>query len=804
VLLTEPAAPAPGTARSPAASAPRRLAFRLWIASILCWWVIGVQFSELWWLVNAAQLGWIRFCYAWEVPVIGWTGAVALPYLILRRLLRRLAEGDPSAGRDLARFPARVAAIVVATSSLGYLLGALLVGHFAYLPPLEFAKIILQGPVLGGLFGVAAYLLAEEVIEGIPLPASAPPSGSAVIHSLYGKVFGITVALTLGLSVPLFLYGLSEAQRQREEVRARAMEQVLEGMTIRSNLEQSLAQFGPHTYGFIARRSNNFVVGGKGAGTVLFGDGRRDFGIIQRSEHGWFASRDGEHKVVAFTHRPGVLPDGDGAVFVAVSPIQDYGAELLSASRTTATVAVGVLLIGLVLAGMLAHSIVRPIEKLRAAASQMAQGDRQVETVAIAREDEVAALARAFDQMAERVRTDEASLRTAYEQLQEAQAQLVQHERLSAIGRVVSGVAHELNNPLSAVLQLSEELQAEVSRTSPDHDALETITEQARRCRTIVRDLLSFARGRQKPAEPTEAETVLGNARAAAEPAMNQVGVRLEITVAGKLPVLTVDRAGIEQVLTNLLVNGAQAAGAGGVVRVEAAMEAGGWHFAVEDSGPGIPAAVLPRIFEPFFTTKPEGQGTGLGLAVSLGIVERHRGTLLVEGGGNGRGARFVVRIPPAAPATEPASGPAAQSGTGNGAPARCQRALIVDDEQSIRMALTRYLKRQGWEVDQAEDGEVALRMLEDSPASGYGLVISDLRMPRRSGLEVHDWLAQHRPDLFGRLIIATGDVASPPVRSFIARTPRPVIEKPFELSALDELVRTTVRSEQTAVRSKK
>ena len=113
------AVPAPTAARSPAARAPRRLAFRLWIASILCWWIIGVQFSELWWLVNATQLRWILFCYAWEAPAIGWTGAVVLPYLILRRLLRRLAQENPSAGQDLARFPARVAAMVLATSSLG-------------------------------------------------------------------------------------------------------------------------------------------------------------------------------------------------------------------------------------------------------------------------------------------------------------------------------------------------------------------------------------------------------------------------------------------------------------------------------------------------------------------------------------------------------------------------------------------------------------------------------------------------------------------------------------------------------------
>ncbi|HEY7637829.1 MAG TPA: hypothetical protein VH763_19955 [Gemmatimonadales bacterium] len=243
---------------------------------MLCWWVIGVQFSKLWWLVNATQLRWILFCYAWEVPAIGWTGAVALPCLMLRRMLRRLTDGDPTVGKGFARFPARVAGVVLATSSIGHFLGALQVGHFA-----------------------------------ISLPWSSPRSPCkarcwVVIRSLYGKVFGITVALRLGLSVPLFLYGLSQAQRQREEVRAHAMQQVLEGLTIRSNLEQSLSQFGPHTYGVIVRRSNNFVVGGKGAGTVLFGDGRRDFGIIQQTEHGWFASRDGDHKVVAFTHRPGV------------------------------------------------------------------------------------------------------------------------------------------------------------------------------------------------------------------------------------------------------------------------------------------------------------------------------------------------------------------------------------------------------------------------------------------------------------------------------------------------------------------
>jgi CheY-like chemotaxis protein len=113
----------------------------------------------------------------------------------------------------------------------------------------------------------------------------------------------------------------------------------------------------------------------------------------------------------------------------------------------------------------------------------------------------------------------------------------------------------------------------------------------------------------------------------------------------------------------------------------------------------------------------------------------------------------------------------------------------VVDDERSIRLALGRYLRRNGWEVDEAEDGGTALSLLQKAPVDGYDLVITDLRMPVVSGFEVHDWLAEHRPDLFARLVIATGDVASQSVRAFLNRTPRPVLEKPFELSALSDLV---------------
>ena len=117
----------------------------------------------------------------------------------------------------------------------------------------------------------------------------------------------------------------------------------------------------------------------------------------------------------------------------------------------------------------------------------------------------------------------------------------------------------------------------------------------------------------------------------------------------------------------------------------------------------------------------------------------------------------------------------------------RC--ALIVDDEPTIRTAVARYLRRRGWQADEAEDGRAALAKLGRASPGGYQVVISDLRMPHYSGDQLHDWLAEHRPDLFGRLILTTGDLASPALSEFLTRTPRPVIEKPFELAVLAQLV---------------
>jgi DNA-binding NtrC family response regulator len=122
------------------------------------------------------------------------------------------------------------------------------------------------------------------------------------------------------------------------------------------------------------------------------------------------------------------------------------------------------------------------------------------------------------------------------------------------------------------------------------------------------------------------------------------------------------------------------------------------------------------------------------------------------------------------------------------------RRALVVDDEPTIRSALLRYLRRRGWVAEEAQDGRVALVMLGRSSLHGYQVVVSDLRMPHCSGVELHDWLAQHRPDLFARLIMTTGDLASPTWSDFVARTSRPLIEKPFDLAVLGQLIEAVAR----------
>ena len=220
-------------------------------------------------------------------------------------------------------------------------------------------------------------------------------------------------------------------------------------------------------------------------------------------------------------------------------------------------------------------------------------------------------------------------------------------ERMASIGRLVSGVAHEINNPLSSILHLAEDLLQD-SRSPGDVEALELIRDEAMRSGTIIRRLLSFARGSDLQRSPVALGRLLTSTERLVANQMDLLGVKLSIESPPVDVSLSIDVTSIEQVLVNLVLKGAQAAGAGGTVTLSSAIIHGQCDVVVSDNGPGIADSVLPNIFDPFFTTKAVGQGTGLGLAVALGIAQHHGGELLATNrpAADGTGARFTLRLP--------------------------------------------------------------------------------------------------------------------------------------------------------------
>jgi CheY-like chemotaxis protein len=304
----------------------------------------------------------------------------------------------------------------------------------------------------------------------------------------------------------------------------------------------------------------------------------------------------------------------------------------------------------------------------------------------------------------------------------------------------------------------------------------------------------------------------------AARPGLATQGVAFDASVSEPDTPLLLDRAGFEQVVTNLVTNAAQAAGAGGAVRLVAHRDGDSYVVVVEDNGADIREEHFARIFEPFFTTKPTGQGVGLGLSASLSIVRGHEGTLLAENRSarSGGGARFIMRLPLANRADEPAAAAAAAAtaatgpadavtatgkasaaagvkaideGPSNPMPPRQPSLLVIDDEDSIRRALRRYFERRGWAVDEAPDGTGALvKLLRRDANVLYDVVLCDLKMPGVSGPELYRRLQAESPEMVRRLILSTGDVSAPDIVDFLAGVTVPVLDKPFELSTLEKL----------------
>jgi GAF domain-containing protein len=379
-----------------------------------------------------------------------------------------------------------------------------------------------------------------------------------------------------------------------------------------------------------------------------------------------------------------------------------------------------------------------------------------------------------------------ASARDSLARLRETQAQLLQAGKMSAVGQLVSGVAHEINNPLSVIMGYGQLL---LSRGVADNmrRPLELMVQQADRMAKIVRNLLYFARQRPPERTPVDLNQVIEQTLTLRVNQLTLSRIAVERDVDPELPPVVGDAQQLTQVFLNLLLNAEQAitaTGSGGSIVFRTRVVDGGRtvRASVEDTGPGIPSEHLPRVFEPFFTTKEVGSGTGLGLSVSYGIAEEHGGRLSVESE-PGRTV-FTLELPAARPTAPGAPSEAAadleQIGQG-------RVALIVDDEPSIVELVATLLRETGWQVDLAGGGHAALECVR---ARRYDLVVSDIRMAEGSGEQFYREAVAADASLAERFIFITGDTANDRAWAFLGEARVPVLEKPFSPDRFRDLVR--------------
>ena len=376
------------------------------------------------------------------------------------------------------------------------------------------------------------------------------------------------------------------------------------------------------------------------------------------------------------------------------------------------------------------------------------------------------------------------------------QDQLIQSEKMSAIGQLIAGIAHDLNNPLASVLGFADFL-TEVPHIPPNiREPLTVIREEAERASSIVRNLLGFARKQDHQRRPTALKPLLDGTFVLLRNQLMAHRVEARIEVEPDLPMPDVDPNQIQQVFVNLINNAAQAVastGRPGTIVVRARRWLDGVAIDIIDDGPGMSENLATQVFEPFFTTKAEGEGTGLGLSISQGIVKEHGGRIMLASE-EGKGSTFTVQLPICARASTPPADDATR------APTKRLRVLVVDDEPHILHYMRATLEAWGHIPVVAGDGEEALsRAINEQ----FDLIISDLRMPRYGGREFYEELSRRNPSMAARLVFSTGDTVRGDTLAFLETLDRPYLHKPFSLAELRTLLAEVVRDSgpQVAVR---
>jgi len=378
-----------------------------------------------------------------------------------------------------------------------------------------------------------------------------------------------------------------------------------------------------------------------------------------------------------------------------------------------------------------------------------------------------------------------------------AQTQLQQAEKLAAMGQLVSGVAHEINNPAAIISGFAQTLL--LDQLAPDQrETVQMMYDEATRIGRITSNLLAFARAGSKERTSVDLNETVRRTYALRSYHLTTLNITVNLELDEESPKAWANGSEMQQMLLNLLINAEQAltGGVGGgrrhiTIRTATAGE-DRVRLEVSDTGPGIPLDIQERIFDPFFTTKPDGSGTGLGLSICYGIAHDHGGRIVVQSvPGHGatftmelmRDARLGHRSTPA-----PMEIPEEAAATTDGA----LSVLLIDDEEGLRRAVLRFLKRRGMHIIAVEDGGDALRVLR---RERFDVIVSDIRMPSMSGGEFLERLRREHPAMVKRLVFTTGDTFAADTSALLKDSGVPSLVKPYDFAKLESILHEVAKT---------
>jgi len=369
--------------------------------------------------------------------------------------------------------------------------------------------------------------------------------------------------------------------------------------------------------------------------------------------------------------------------------------------------------------------------------------------------------------------------------------QVLQSEKAAALGQLVSGVAHELNNPLTAILGYSQLIQACDDGGTRGQGA--AIEQEARRSEKIIEGLLSFAREQPTVMAATDVNVVLEKALQMPAYRMNVDNIRVHTRYDNSIPLIQADPHQLQQVFLNIINNAHYAmrdSSEGGDLLVRSENLGEFARVTIKDTGPGMTEEEARQAFDPFFTTKEVGEGTGLGLSVSQGIIEGHGGNIALETA-PGEGTIVVVELPVITPVEEEKAAEPIQEAVGANV---AGRVLVVDDEQTLLNLVQQALEAQGHHVDTALAVTDAMRLLE---AYEYDVILSDLRMPGLDGEYLLNHIADTHPELTRRFVVITGDTVAADTLALLERPDIRSLAKPFGIQELRRTVTEVMESER-------